>query len=125
VDVMHAAGRTVFSVACPMSRRVFDAAERQSRTARPALPHGPTALPAVLKATQQSSQRRGGLCATQVSFTCKVTHSLLIEQGMGVDNSLKFMKLVSDVVLFQMRVSSHTHTHKPHSVSHANCVDLK
>ncbi len=34
--------------------RLFDAAERQRRTVRPALPHGPTALPAVLKETQQS-----------------------------------------------------------------------
>lgn len=32
---------------------LFDAAERQRRTVRPALPHGPTALPAVLKETQQ------------------------------------------------------------------------
>lgn len=31
--------------------RLFDAAERQRRTVRPALPYGPTALPAVLKET--------------------------------------------------------------------------
>ena len=37
-----------------------DAAERQRRTVRPALPHGPTALHAVLKETWQSRRRRSG-----------------------------------------------------------------